>query len=97
MAVIEVVTFRLKPGQDEALFLEADKQAHTEFFYLQPGIIRRTTAKGSDGEWMALTLWGSADDAVAAAAASHDDHNVAPALACIDRSSLTAKLYTTLD
>ncbi len=97
MAVIEVVTFRLTEGQDEARFLEADKEAHTGFFYLQPGIIRRTTAKGSDGEWLALTLWGSADDAVAAAAAAHDDPSVAPALACIDRSSVTAQVFTTLD
>jgi hypothetical protein len=97
MAVIEIVTFRLAPGQDEAAFLEADLTAQTEFFYRQPGIIRRTLARGPEDEWLALTLWSSSDAAAAAAEASHDDHNVAPALACIDRSSVTAKSYAALD
>ena len=60
MAVIEVVTFRLTPGQDEARFLEADQAGPHRV--LLPAARRssgRTTAKGSaSGEWLALTLWG---------------------------------------
>ncbi len=97
MAVIEVVTFRLAPGQDEATFLEADQQAQTEFYYRQPGIIRRTVARGAEGEWLALTLWGSPDHADAAAQSSHNDPSVAPALACIDRTNVTARRYDALD
>ena len=63
MAVIEVVTFRLASHVEPDEFLVADKQAATEFHYLQRGLLRRTTARGVDGQWLVVTLWASARDA----------------------------------
>src|SRR5260370_35054776 len=59
MAVIEVLTFGLDSQTEEAEFLAADKRVQTEFFYQQPGLVRRTTARGDDGGWLIVSLWGS--------------------------------------
>ena len=70
--MIEVTTFRLRDGVDEATFAAADAAAQAEFFYQQHGLVRRTTARAADGEWVTVTLWGSADTAEAAASALAD-------------------------
>jgi len=61
--VIEIMRFRLHPDCDEAAFLAADKKVQEEFAYLQPGLQRRTTARGRDGGWIVIDLWRSAEDA----------------------------------
>jgi len=66
MAVIEATTFRLADGVDEAAFLEADEQARTGFLYHQAGMLRATTAKADDGEWIVVVLWASYEEADAA-------------------------------
>jgi hypothetical protein len=70
--VIELTTFRLRDDVDEADFVAADAAAQTGFFYQQPGLVRRTTARGPDGEWLVVTWWGSAVEADAAATALDD-------------------------
>ena len=67
MSVIETVTFRLAPGTDEAEFLAVDRRVQTEFTYQQPGVLRRTTSRGEDGDWIVIVLWRAATDADAAA------------------------------
>jgi hypothetical protein len=61
--LIEALTCRLAPGVDEAAFLAADRRVQTEFIPNHPGFVRRTTARGADGEWMVLTFWGTAETA----------------------------------
>ncbi|HEX4863205.1 MAG TPA: hypothetical protein VFV02_03980 [Acidimicrobiales bacterium] len=61
--IIEILRFRLSRTAEEAAFLEADKRVQTEFAYQQPGLLRRTTAKGADGIWGVVDLWRSAADA----------------------------------
>jgi hypothetical protein len=73
MAVIETRTFRLADGVDEAEFLEADEQARTGFLYHQPGMLRATTARADDGEWIVIVLWASYEDADAAAEVERTD------------------------
>ena len=73
MPVIELTTFRLADGADEAAFLEADERVRSAFLYQQPGIIRATTARNEDGEWALLTLWWSTAEADAAGAAAGAD------------------------
>jgi hypothetical protein len=65
--VIEVQTFRLVAGADEEEFRVADERLQTEFFYVQPGLIRRTSGRSADGVFVALVHWDSEDKAVAAA------------------------------
>jgi hypothetical protein len=66
--VIEIMRFRLAPGRDEAEFIAADRRLQQEFAYQQPGLVRRTTARGADGDWVVIDLWRSAADADACAA-----------------------------
>jgi hypothetical protein len=73
VAVIELTTFRLRPGVDEAALVAADAAVQTAFAYQQRGLRRRTTAKGADGEWLVSTLWDSVDDAKRAEAAAPQD------------------------
>lgn len=71
--VIEILTFRLAPGVDAAAFLDADAKAQTGFFYAQPGLVRRTTARSEDGEWVVVSLWGSTEYAQAGTRAAEND------------------------
>ena len=97
MSVIEIQTFRLAPGTDEAAFLVADQAVQTDFVPNLPGFARRTTARGQDGEWLVLTLWAWSDaaDEAATLAASHDTTKAFAAL--IDSDSIVVQRFTTLD
>ena len=97
MAVIEVVTFRLASHVEPDEFLIADKQAPTEFLYMQRGLLRRTTARGVDGQWLVVTLWASARDADASALAGRVDPAVSLLTSLMDPTSVTTTRYDTLE
>jgi hypothetical protein len=63
--LLETTTFRLAAGVDEDAFLAAD-EALQEELSPSPGFVRRTTARGDAGEWLVLSMWGTAADADAA-------------------------------
>ena len=89
--------FRLLPGCDEALFLAADKRLQEEFAYQQPGLLRRTTARGPDGAWIVIDLWRSADDADACAGRWDGDPVAQEFMDLVDRPSVTVERYEPLD
>src|SRR6516164_3503392 len=62
-AVIEIMRFRLVEGADVAGFRAADARLQTAFAYQQPGLLRRTTARSSDGGWVVIDIWRAAADA----------------------------------
>src|SRR3984885_606195 len=95
--VIEIMRFRRAPDAGEAAFLAADRRVQQEFAYQQPGLMRRTTARGQDGGWIVIDLWRS--PAAAAACAARGDHDPAPQgfMALLDRSSVTVERYQELD
>jgi hypothetical protein len=95
--MINVLTFRLLDGVDEAAFVAADARLQVEFANLQPGMLRRTTARGDDGEWAVFTIWASAAAAEAVAASSGENEVVAQFLALIDRSTLAVNQYLELE
>src|SRR5437763_12534029 len=95
VSVVEMITFRLAPGVSEGDFLEADARMQAEFCYRQPGIVRRTTARGNGGDWITVVLWGSMAQADAADERSRRDP-VASALAGLVEGVETRR-YTTLD
>jgi len=95
--VIEVTTFRLAAGVDEATFREADSRYQTEFAYGQPGLLRRTVARGQDGEWLVVTLWRSADDADAAGRKAAADPGARAYDGLLDLRSVRAARYLELD
>lgn len=70
---IDVQRFDIRSGADEDEFLAADQAVQQEFANLQPGFIRRTTARAEGGGWMVVWFWAdqaSADAAEAAAGQS---------------------------
>jgi hypothetical protein len=97
VAVIETQTFRLAHGADVADFLAADKRLQTELMLRKPTFLRRTTARGADGDWLVVALWGSQADADASNA--HVDRHPARVdfMALVDESTITWRRYETLD
>lgn len=95
MAVIEVCTFRLVG--DEGEFPALDARMQTEFAYQQRGLVRRTTGKGSDGEWVVVTLWADEAAADAARAAEADDPVARAFWAAGAPGSTTRRRFTTLE
>jgi hypothetical protein len=91
--VIEVNTFRLVDGADEEAFLAADKRVQQEFIPNKRGFVRRTTAKGKDGDWAVVVLWYEEANADAARADAEDDPVMAEFAAFIDTSTYNSARY----
>lgn len=90
------MTFRLTAEADEAAFLGADRRLQEEFAYHQPGLLRRTTARGEDGGWMVIDLWRSAADADACAAVRDDDPETRAFMSFVDPGSISRQRYQEL-
>jgi hypothetical protein len=97
MSVIEIATFRLGVQSTEAAFLDADRRVQTEFLYQQPGLVRRTTARDGDGNWIVIAHWRSAAEADAAATRAERDDVASTFAALVDVTTLTTRRYETLD
>jgi hypothetical protein len=95
--MIEIMRFRLSPGSSEEAFRSADRRLQSEFAYQQPGLLRRTTAAGADGDWVVVDLWRSEADADAATERWADDQAAAAFMSFVDRPTLHVDRYTTLD
>jgi hypothetical protein len=95
-AVIEIHTFRLQDGIDEATFLEADRKVQTEFIPNHPGFVRRTTARGESGAWAVVVLWGSQAAADESAALGASDPVVAAFNGLIDAATYRVERYEEL-
>ena len=97
MAVIETMTFALRPDADEEAFLAADRRVQVEFAYQQPGLLRRTTARDRAGGWIVVDLWRSDDDADAMG--ERWDTAPAPAalMAFVATGTVQVHRYETLD
>lgn len=78
--LIEVSTFRVR---DEAGFPALDAEYQQSVAYQRPGLLRRTTARGDNGEWLVVSLW-------------EDDNDGAP-LVPDEAESVETRRYTTLD
>jgi len=94
--MIEIMRFRLAPAVGEAAFLAADRAVQEEFAYAQPGLLRRTTARGPDGGWIVIDLWRSAQDADACDARWERDPVTQAFMALLDRSSVAVERYAEL-
>ncbi len=94
--MIEIVRFRLAPGTDPASFVQADKAFQEDFAYHQPGLVRRTTARGDAG-WVVITLWRSEEDARGAAARASQDPAARRLHDLIDQASVQTERYGELD
>jgi hypothetical protein len=95
--MIEILRFRLQPSTSVDEFLAADKKVQTAFAYQQPGLLRRTTARGRDDEWIVIDLWESDAHADACDARWGSDPVTAAFMALIDPGSIHTARYDTLD
>ena len=60
MATLQVTTYSLRVGVSDESFIAADAVLQ-EWTYLNvPGIARRTTARGRDGNWITIRLYEDA-------------------------------------
>jgi hypothetical protein len=91
--VIEVMRFRLGQGTSEEEFAAADRRLQEEFAAQQPGLLRRTTARGEDGGWIVIDLWRSAADADACDRRWDEDRAAQAFMALLDRSSVSTERY----
>ena len=89
--------FRLAPERGEAEFLAADRSLQEDFAYQQPGLLRRTTARGENGGWIVIDLWSSAAEADACAGRWETDPVAQAFMALLDRPSVTVERYMPLD
>ena len=95
VAVLEVCMFTVTA--DEAQVRAADARLQTEFAYQQPGLRRRTTARGEGGRWCVVTLWDSTDDAVRAEQAAADDDVATAFWSLVDPGSLVVERFSLLE
>jgi hypothetical protein len=95
--VIEIMRFRLGQGTTEEEFLAADHRLAEEFASHQPGLLRRTTARGEDGDWIVIDLWRSAADADACDRRWDTDPVAQAFMALLDHSTVTSERYHPLD
>ena len=95
--MIEILRFKLVPGVDEADFLAADKRLQAEFAYQQPGLLRRTTARGAEGEWVVIDLWRTWADADRCDERWGGDEVSAHFQTLVDRSTMQVHRYNELD
>jgi hypothetical protein len=97
MPLIEMHTFRLSEGADVGGFLDADRRVQTELMLTKPTFLRRTTARGGDGEWLVVVLWSSEGDADISRAQFGDHPANATFMAFVDEATVTSRRYETLD
>ena len=94
MAVLEVCTFAVTADDDAVI--EADARLQTDFAYRQPGLLRRTTARGDGSRWCVVTLWGSTEDAERAEQAAAEDDVASAFWSLVDRDTVRVERYTLL-
>lgn len=94
--VIEIRTFGRGPDSSEQTLRMADERVQVEFYSLQPGFLRRTTARSDTDEWIDIVLWHADDDADRAEEAARISGSVAAFLAILDRVPAVRR-YSTLD
>lgn len=89
-ACVEVVTFRLVPGAEEAAFLDAARATEGPLRE-QPGFLRRRLVQGGDGQWTDWVEWRDAASAHAAAEAMMGNPAFGPFMALIDGASIVMR------
>ena len=87
---VEVVTFRLLPGADEAAFLVAARATEVPLRE-QPGFLRRRLVQGADGQWTDWVEWRDAASAHSAAEVMMAEPAFGPFMAMIDPASVVMR------
>ena len=95
--VIEITRFRLASGVREVDFLTADREVQEDFAYQQPGLMRRTTARDDEGNWIVIDVWRSDSDADECSTRWENDPTVQRFMALVDVRTISNERYAQLD
>ncbi len=87
------MTFRLAPGIDEQAFRAVDERVQVEVAYHQPGFLRRSLGRHTDGRWLVLTVWATSDDAATGRAALDASPLGAEFLALLEPGSVVVERF----
>lgn len=93
---MELLTFRLRAGATEDELRVAETRVYEDFAMHQRGIVRRTTARSDDGEWLVVQLWYDLASADAAASAAADHPATVEMLALAEPASVATRRYEDL-
>jgi heme-degrading monooxygenase HmoA len=88
--VMEIVTFRLVAGAEDAVFLHAAKGT-ADPLQLQPGFLGRSLTRAEDGTWTDHVLWDSMAAAKAGADAMMAEPAFGPFMALIDGPTVSMR------
>ncbi|MGH9030389.1 MAG: hypothetical protein ACRDV4_12345, partial [Acidimicrobiales bacterium] len=89
--MIEIMRFRLASGVRESDFLQGDREVQESFAYRQPGLLRRTTARGAEGTWVVIDLWRSIADCDACALRWEEDPVPRRFMTLVDHGSVSTE------
>lgn len=87
LPTLEIVTFRLLPGTEIAVFLEAARGTEA-FLRARGGLTGRWLTPDETGLWTDLVAWSSRDDALAAADVAMAEPSFGAFTAAIDPESV---------
>ena len=93
---MELLTFRPRAGVTEDELRAAEARVYEDFAMHQHGIIRRTTARSDDGEWLVVQLWYDLACAEAAEQAASLHPATAALHALAEPGSLATRRYEDL-
>ncbi len=91
--MFEIATFRLAPGVDEQVFRAVADRVQVEVAYHQPGFLRRSLGRHTDGRWLVLTVWASRDAADAGRSALDAAPLGAEFLALLEPGSIVVERF----
>jgi hypothetical protein len=94
--VIELMKFRLNDTTSVDEFVAINAKYQTEFVYQQQGLRRRTVAPGLNGQWIAITVWGSKSDVHRAQDAATHSKVANEFAGCVEPSSKTVEYFQEL-
>ncbi len=93
--IIEVATFKLKPGVTPEAFRPFDQAVETQHIAKQPGFISRESAASDDGEWLVIVHWRSVADAEASMQSFSSAPAAAEFMAHLQPETMQMKTYRT--
>lgn len=94
--IIEIVTFKLKPGVSAEEFRKIDKDVEVSHVSKQPGFVSRESAADENGNWLVIVHWRSTQDADASMASFEKAPAAANFMARLDASTMSMRRYKAL-
>lgn len=85
---LEIVTYKIKDGANDADFLKVAAEMEKHFAKKQRGFIKRTFAKTEGNEWVDVIYWKTMDDAMKASEAAMKSPVCAPMFGMLDEASV---------